>query len=202
MRKGQRTRQRILDQTAELFNQQGYAGASMSDIMRATGLKKGGIYNHFASKDDLALAAFDEAWGRVKARFRRGLQGKKNTVDRLYALLQLFRCYADDPPLRGGCPAMNTTVEADDTHPALLAKAREAVDGWREFVTITVAKGQDRDEIRADVDGEALATLLVAALEGGLLLARLYDDPIHLHRVVTHLEHYIDDHVRAKGETA
>ncbi|MHC5720487.1 MAG: TetR family transcriptional regulator, partial [Nostoc sp.] len=55
MSKGEETKSRILYQAAELFNQQGYAGSSMSDIMRVTGLQKGGIYNHFQSKDDLAL---------------------------------------------------------------------------------------------------------------------------------------------------
>jgi AcrR family transcriptional regulator len=55
MSKGEETKAKILHQAAELFNQQGYAGSSISDIMRVTGLQKGGIYNHFSSKDELAL---------------------------------------------------------------------------------------------------------------------------------------------------
>jgi AcrR family transcriptional regulator len=46
------TKAHIIQQAAVVFNQQGYAGTSMSDIMRATGLKKGGIYNHFQSKEN------------------------------------------------------------------------------------------------------------------------------------------------------
>jgi TetR/AcrR family transcriptional repressor of nem operon len=50
--KGERTRARIVATAAPLFNQRGYVGASMADLMAATGLEKGGIYRHFESKDD------------------------------------------------------------------------------------------------------------------------------------------------------
>jgi len=59
---------------AALFNQQGYAGSSMSDLMRVTGLQKGGIYNHFRSKDELALEAFDFAVNRVQSEFMGALK--------------------------------------------------------------------------------------------------------------------------------
>jgi TetR/AcrR family transcriptional regulator, transcriptional repressor for nem operon len=72
MRKGELTRERIVRRTAPLFNQQGYFGASLADIMRATGLEKGGIYNHFGSKEALALEAFDYAVDAVEQRFWRG----------------------------------------------------------------------------------------------------------------------------------
>ena len=54
MGKGEKTRQRIIEQTAPLFNQGGMAGCSMQDILHATGLTKGGIYRHFSSKEELA----------------------------------------------------------------------------------------------------------------------------------------------------
>lgn len=61
MSKSEETKAKILQQAAELFNQQGYAGSSISDIMRVTGLQKGKIYNHLQNKDDLALQAVDFA---------------------------------------------------------------------------------------------------------------------------------------------
>jgi TetR/AcrR family transcriptional repressor of nem operon len=57
--KGDETRERIIARAAPLFNQRGYAGAAMSDIMAATGLEKGGIYRHFGSKESLAHPSFD-----------------------------------------------------------------------------------------------------------------------------------------------
>ena len=61
MRKGERTRQEIIRRAAPVFNQKGYDGAALSDLMGATGLEKGGIYRHFASKQALAAEAFDYA---------------------------------------------------------------------------------------------------------------------------------------------
>ena len=62
--KGERTRQRIVELAAPVFNRQGYAGASLRDLIGATGLEKGGIYNHFGSKEQLALEAYDYALSR------------------------------------------------------------------------------------------------------------------------------------------
>ena len=62
MRKSEQTRQEIIRKAAPIFNQKGYDGAAPSDLMRATGLEKGGIYRHFASKQELVGEAFDHAW--------------------------------------------------------------------------------------------------------------------------------------------
>jgi len=68
MSKGEQTRTMILERTAQLFSCKGYFGSSLSDIMEATGLEKGGIYNHFTSKEQLALEAFDYAFEMVQQR--------------------------------------------------------------------------------------------------------------------------------------
>ena len=62
MRKGEQTRREIIRKAASIFNQKGYEGAALSDLMQATGLEKGGIYRHFDSKQQLAGEAFDYAW--------------------------------------------------------------------------------------------------------------------------------------------
>jgi len=62
MRKGEQTRQVIIRKAPPIFNQKGYEGAALSDLMQATGLEKGGIYRHFESKQQLATEAFDYAW--------------------------------------------------------------------------------------------------------------------------------------------
>src|SRR5258708_5577878 len=128
MSKGEETRQMILERAAPLFNQQGYSGVSLSDIMRATALEKGGIYNHFASKEEIALASFDYAWVLVQQRSRETLADKKHAVDRLYAFAAYFLNLADDSFLPGGCPIMNAAIEADDTFPELRARARNAME--------------------------------------------------------------------------
>ncbi len=191
MSKAQDTRNRIIKQAATLFNQQGYSGASLSSLMQLTGLKKGGIYNHFGSKDELALAAFDFTISRIQQKFRGALIGKRHAVDRLIAILNVYGHLLEDPFLQGGCPILNTAVESDDTHPALREKAKTATDAWRSLIQRIVEKGVIRKELRSSVDAENVSSILIATIEGGVMLSKLYGDTIHLQRALDHLSAYI-----------
>ncbi|MEH2127277.1 TetR/AcrR family transcriptional regulator [Nostoc sp.] len=191
MSKGEETKTRILEQAAELFNQQGYAGSSMSDIMRVTGLQKGGIYNHFQSKDDLALQAFDFAIARIKQHTRFALRSKHHAVERLQAIIGVFSSFAENPPIKGGCPLLNTAVESDDAHPALRERAQQAMNSWLHLICRIIEKGIEKGEIRPEVSADEIATIIIATLEGGIMMSKLYGDSIHIHRVINHLNRYL-----------
>lgn len=141
MSKGTETRERIVARAADVFNVAGYAGTAISDIMRVTGLEKGGIYRHFASKDVLALAAFDYATKLVRERFTTGLAGTNHAADTLLSFVSVFQSYAQRPPLNGGCPILNTAIESDDTNPALAERAAAVVAEWRSLISTTVQQG-------------------------------------------------------------
>lgn len=191
MSKGEETRRRIVAQAAPVFNTHGYSGTSMSELLRATGLEKGGIYNHFASKEALALAAFDYAVGLVAERFAAAVAGKERAADKILAIAAVFVDYVIRPPLPGGCPVVNTAVEADDTEPALRARAQEAMTSWQKLIGAFVKEGVRRGELSPAADPRAVASLVTALLEGALVLARLLDDPAHLHRAYAHIEQYL-----------
>lgn len=191
MSKAQETRTHIIEQAAVLFNQQGYAGASMSDIMRVTGLQKGGIYNHFRSKDELALEAFDFVTNRIQQKFMGALKGKRHAVERLIAILSVYEHLLDEPLLQGGCPILNTAVESDDTHPALREKAQLAMDAWRSLLQGIVAQGIKRGELRSTVDIDTVSTILIATIEGAIMLSKLYGDTSHLVRALDYLKAYV-----------
>ncbi len=197
MHKGEQTHQRIVERAAQVFNKQGYAGSSLDDLMGATGLKKGGIYNHFRSKDDLALEAFDYAVDAVWQRVETEVKGKHNAVDRLQGFLVGYRQVIEDPPITGGCPILNTAVESDDTHPALRERARAALTRWRAWITRWVERGIAAGEIRPETDGERLATMLISMVEGGVMMSKLYDDPAYIRQVVDYLSAYLEREVRA-----
>lgn len=196
MSKGEQTREMILAQAAQVFNRQGYFGSSLSDIMHETGLEKGGIYNHFKSKEQLALEAFDYTLAVLQRRIQLGLAGKKNAVDRLLALMAYFEELAIDPPVAGGCPILNTAIESDDAHPVLRERASKAMDDLRATIQRIVTRGIERQELRADVDADVCATLFIAMLEGALMLSKLYGDPVHMRRAVEHLKWYIETTLR------
>ena len=192
MSKGEETRERILARSAQLFNRQGYFGASLADIMRETGLEKGGIYNHFSSKEQLALEAFDYAYGLVQQRVRAALAGKHNAIERLLAIVSVFQSEAEDPPVAGGCPILNTAIEADDANEVLRDRARSAMDDWRATIHRIVNKGIERQEIRPGTDADEVATILITTLEGAIMLSNLYKDPIYMKRAANHIVHYIE----------
>jgi TetR/AcrR family transcriptional regulator, transcriptional repressor for nem operon len=133
LRKGEATRRLILERAAPVFNQRGYAGASMSELVEATGIEKGGIYNHFGSKEELAVEAFDYSISLIVDGYAAVQEGKVG-LDRLEAIIEIFGNWSGHPLVAGGCPIMNTAIEADDTNPALAARARAAMDSWHRLI--------------------------------------------------------------------
>ena len=197
MAKGQKTRERIVAEAASLFNQRGFEGASMSELMEATGLEKGGIYRHFSSKEELAAAAFDYAWKLASDTRMQDLDGIPNSVDKLKQFVANF--VERRPSVPGGCPLLNTAIEADDGNAVLREHARKGLHEWRDRLQSMVSAGIKRGEIRRGVDAKKLATLIIASLEGALMIGRLERDREALVTAQSHLERYLENEVRLRS---
>ena len=197
MRKGEQTRQEIIRKAAPIFNQRGYEGAALSELMQATGLEKGGIYRHFDSKQQLASEAFDYAWEKAIHARLEGTEEIANSVDRLQQIVRNFReCREGLVP--GGCPLLNTAIDSDDGNLPLRNQARRALDTWLDRLNAIAKEGQKRGEIRRQVDSARLATLIVSTLEGSLMLSRLQRDDEPLDVACRYLEDYLEKEVRAR----
>ena len=193
--KGERTRQRVIESAAPVFNQRGYWGSSLRNLMEATGLEKGGIYNHFRSKDELAAAAFEHNVERIGSMIRAALSSAgRSSGARLRAVLDVYRRFAASP-MPGGCPILNAAVETDDTHPSLRALVRSAMERLRvETVERIVVRGVERGELSlpAGVTPSAVATVFVSTIEGALMLGQLYDgDTSYMAAATAHLDSYV-----------
>ncbi len=186
------TRSHIIQQSAEVFNQFGYAGTSMAALMEATGLKKGGIYNHFESKDALAIAAFDYSVGLVQQRYALALRGHRQAEDRLRVVVDTFCATIDEPLMKGGCPLLNTAIDSDNAHEALKKRAQGAMDQWRTMLKKIVRYGKKHGEIAKSVKPDVVATIVISTLEGAVMMSGLYGDRTHLDRARDHLMEYID----------
>ncbi|UHA76260.1 TetR/AcrR family transcriptional regulator [Paenibacillus sp. 481] len=173
MRKGEQTRQHIIKKSAELFNQKGFAGCSMNDIMDATGLKKGGIYRTFSSKDELAIEALDYALERVAERFTEALGGANTAIDKMIALFDVYQDVVHNPPLVGGCPLLNTAVESDDTHPELRNKALQSMHLFLADIQDILQQGIANKELKAEIDVVSLSSFIVSLLEGSIMASKL-----------------------------
>jgi TetR/AcrR family transcriptional regulator, transcriptional repressor for nem operon len=190
MRKGELTRQRIIAQAAPIFNQRGFAGCSMQDLMEATGLEKGGLYRHFSGKEELAAEAFRYAVARAEK-----LRGEK--VDRMHgALSQLRSMVASFVDTRsdvaGGCAIFNTAIEEDDGNPVLRGLALEALRQWKARLSKLVEQGIRAGEIRKGTIPRRVANVVIATLEGALTMSRLEGTKTALEDSHAALELYLD----------
>lgn len=191
-RDGTATRQRIIERTAALLNKQGYLSTPVSEIMRVTDLKKGGIYNHFESRDALTEEAFVYAVGQMRQRFTDALEGKRTAVDKLLALLGVFRNSPSDKVFRGGCPIMNLAIESDDADPRLRKVASKAMTDLIDLFEKVIAQGIETGEFRrSDMLIRSRASVMVASIEGGIMLSNLYKKDTPLQAVLTHLEEQV-----------
>jgi AcrR family transcriptional regulator len=185
------TRARIVRDAASVFGTRGFFGTSMSDLLSATGLQKGGLYNHFGSKEQLALEAFDYAVSLITGRYVEAFAATDSQLDRLYAIVDVISALIDDPALPGGCPILNAAVESDDVLPVLRERAQEAMTSWLRLIGSTAKAAVEAGELRAEVDPRQLATVVTATLEGAVMLSKLYGDPSYMHRAVDHVTAHI-----------
>ena len=173
MTKAEKTKQFIVEQTASLFNKKGFAGTSLNDITAATGLTKGSVYGNFGSKDEVALAVFDYNIKKVTNIFRTEI-GKCETIrEKLMAYVEMYSNFQKFPFPAGGCPMLNTAIEADDTHPQLKEKARQAINAWIKSITKLVEEGIRLKEISEEVDATQVALTIIASIEGMTMIANL-----------------------------
>ena len=93
----------------------------------------------------------------------------------------------------GGCPILNTTVEADDTNPLLKERVQHALDDWISGLVSIIKKGIKLGEFKADVKAEEVAIIIISSIEGGIVLTRSFDNSKYMQVVSQQLMNYIDN---------
>ncbi|CAH1201631.1 putative HTH-type transcriptional regulator YxaF [Paenibacillus plantiphilus] len=191
MLKGENTRKNIIAKSAELFNQRGYAGSSLSDITELTGIKKGGIYRHFASKDEIAVEAYQYAGSIVNQTIKEALEQQSTAMGKLLVYLQVYANVVEAPPFIGGCPLLNLATESDDGHPILRAQARQGLERTLDNMKAIISEGIQSGEFKANLDIDALATFTLSVMEGGIMLSKLEGDNRHVRMNIESLTTYL-----------
>lgn len=195
MTKGEQTRQKIVEAAAPIFNCQGYEGSSLADLMTATGLTKGGIYRHFASKEELAAAAFDYTWDSVWKTRMRHVDENAVGIDNLKQRISSF--VERRSPVRGGCPVLNTAIAASEGNSVLRGRVSKALKKWRASLQAEVEKAAERGQVKSGVDPKTVATMIIATLEGALMISRLERSDDALRRAKGFLVRYLEAEVAA-----
>jgi len=191
--KSERTRLYIIEKTAPVFNEKGFAGTSMSDLTEATGLTKGSIYGNFENKDEVALAAFDYNFKKVTAYLKDRILAKQNAVERLLVYPETYANFLKIPFLKAGCPILNTSTEADDTHPALKEKAAEALRFWKKSIENQIKRGIERGEIKPQTDPTTVAVVVMSLIEGAVMQAKVTGRSTELKIAMNFLVQLLED---------
>ena len=174
--KGQATREKIIQAAISLFNTRGLKNTSLNDIIHATGVKKGNLYFHFASKDDMCreiiLAAKENYFDFLKQEMT-----GETPLEQLFNLLDAVSAYHSRKNFVGGCIFGNTALEMADTDSNFTDLILDIFNEWISLLADLVEQAQRKDEINPDLDPDAMARHIVATAEGGIMMARLSKRP-------------------------
>lgn len=193
MGKAEKTRSYIIEKTAPIFNIKGFAGTSMNDITEATGLTKGSIYGNFKNKDEVALEVFEHNKKKMQDLFTLEISKKSSYRDKLLTYPELYDQFFIRHFIDGGCPIMNTAIEADDTHPLLKEAAKKAILVWKDSLAYLVQKGIDTKEFKSETNPEETALLILSIIEGTVMVSKLTDNVGYLKTLMHSLRKLINE---------
>jgi TetR/AcrR family transcriptional repressor of nem operon len=197
MGKGQVTKEHIIRQSAGLFNTKGYTGTSLSEIIERCNVRKGGIYNHFENKDEIALAAFDYMFKQLKDLLSKAVTEQSEPTEKILALCEAYIMLVEEDACEGGCPIMNTAVENDDGHPMLKQKAQLAMSEIMSGLGEIIREGMKRQQFRSNIDVEEACSVVIALIEGGVMLSKLYNDNKYIRHCTNQVKAYMHGNMDA-----
>ena len=189
--KAERTRQFIIEKSAPIFNKKGYDGTSLSDLIKATGLTKGAIYGNFENKDDVAVEAFEYNLSLIREVINLRNSSGENSIQWLLKIPQFYRSTFRKLADQGGCPLLNAAIDAGDDHSLLQKKVFHSINSWRNNIEQMITEGQDRKEIKKEINGAECATIFIALIEGGIMLTKALREPNQLMIVLNKVENMI-----------
>ena len=157
------TRRHILDVAARAFARGGYAGASLNDLVRESGVTKGGFYFHFPSKEALALAVVREKQEQWAEEVMAAAGRHAAAIDQLAAMpAALVDLYEADPSARA-VPRLTVELSEDAR---LAPDMRPMLKMWVDLTASVMRRAQAEGAIRDDVDAAAAAEGAVGAFLG------------------------------------
>jgi TetR/AcrR family transcriptional regulator, lmrAB and yxaGH operons repressor len=181
------TKARLIETTKQLLWRQGYGATGLNQIIAESGTPRGSIYFHFpGGKEDLTVAALREAGTAMSNAMRRNFE-RRGLRDGLRAWVRAFARAMRESDWQQGCPIATVTLEAAALSEPIRQMCDAAFDEWRAiFAAELVAEGVDPDHAKS------LATTMLSAIEGALILCRAARDVAPLGSVTDELLALLD----------
>jgi TetR/AcrR family transcriptional repressor of nem operon len=194
MRLSMDLREKIIQESLKLFSLKGFLSTSIQDILEAAGTSKGGLYNHFMSKEDLFFAVLRAAQEIWRQRTLEGLDGIEKRIERIKALLRNYgnRYLKDTKAFPGGCVFVTLSVELDDQRPRLSEEITKGFAGFKKMVNRWLDEAKNSGEIRGDVDTKAVTEMIFAGMLGTSVIYGMEKSLDVLDKSIETLIAYID----------
>ena len=169
--RGRASRERIVEQAAQLFSDRGIAATSVDEVLAAAGAGKGQFYHYFRSRNELEAAAIGHHCAQVVTALTQTL----GTVSSLPELEKALAGYITEFEQAGlpGCPIGTLATEIADRNQDARERAAAGFDAWERLLADALERMRASGELRADTDSSVLATALLAAIEGGMVLSQV-----------------------------
>jgi TetR/AcrR family transcriptional regulator, transcriptional repressor for nem operon len=171
--KGQRTRTRIVEAAARLMHQRSVAGTTLEDVKAAAEVSGSQLYHYFPDKDDLVQAVIDHQARTIAGNQR---QADLGSPDGLWAWRDTVIAEAKSSNGKGGCPLGSLAGQLAETDPRARAPIAAGFEQWSAAISDGLRRLQAAGRLPAAVDADDFAITLLAALQGGLLLAQVRQD--------------------------
>lgn len=200
MKKGERTKQLIIEKASDIINTKGMAATSVEDVLEAAKITRGCLLGHFPTKEDLNQACADF----MLTSFR---DIRNNHMEKGQTALEKIMGYFDfhkqplRTPVEGGCPIMNLAVEADDTNPYVNRLVRKEIDHNITLFTNIFEEGKANGEFSGDLDSEEFATKMFAAIEGAYVFCRSKNSQKPMKIVIAGLKNELATYATNKTKT-
>ena len=174
--RGAATREQVLSHAAAMIRERGFRSTSLGDLLERADVQKGSFYYYFASKEALGHAVLDRWTVELKSRLLDPLTAADGPppLQRVAAALDGFIAEMDATGCRGGCPFGNLAIEMADVHEGFRERLSGAFVALTSAFTGLLERARKAGDLRANTDPRALGQFLVAAIEGGILLARVH----------------------------
>ncbi len=191
MERTEQIRTRVVQEAAQLFNQYGYALASLDLVARE--LRVRDVPEYFPDEESLAMAAFDYGVERAERVLDESTIEQVGALNQLAGFIGGFRGLVEFPPTDGGCPVFIVSPHQPGALPFLRSRTQDAISGWRHRIRRIVRFGLRDGEIHPGVNPEEVASIFLSTLEGAVAMYLLYEDASHLDRAQAHLSAYLSD---------
>jgi len=172
MRKdGRETRRDVIERSLQIFSVKGYYNTSISDIMAATGLTKGGLYSHFDSKEAVWNASYERAVEIWKGIVFKGVRKVSDPLDRIGKTIENdLRDYCCGEVFEGGCFFFNSLVELSGQSPAMSGRIVEGFMQFSDLLASWLEEAKSEGKLMPGVKKKEVADFIVTSINGAAAL--------------------------------